>query len=88
MGNRLFREVTDLTGLPKKLISEELVTILGRVGSTPQQVTLEDLRTAMAMYLTEVIGPDMDGQNEGTETKAKREKRKPAAQRSMPSETA
>lgn len=59
MGNRLFKEVTDLTGLPKNLISKELVDILGRVGTTPHAVTLEDLRTAMAMYLTEVIGPDV-----------------------------
>jgi hypothetical protein len=56
MGNELFKEVTDLTGLPKSLISEELVQILGQVGTTPHAVTLEDLRKAMATYLMEVIG--------------------------------
>lgn len=60
MGNELFKEVTDLTGLPKGLISEELVSILGRVGSAPHAVTLEDLRKAMATYLIEVIGPNLE----------------------------
>lgn len=60
MGNRLFQEVADLTGLPKHLISEELVEILARVGATPHAVTLEDLREAMATYLMEVIGPNPD----------------------------
>ncbi|MBI3557902.1 MAG: hypothetical protein HY074_16695 [Deltaproteobacteria bacterium] len=60
MGNELFKEVTDLTGLPKSLISEELVSILGRVGASPHAVTLEDLRKAMATYLTEVIGPNLN----------------------------
>ncbi len=59
MGNRLFKEVTDLTGLPENLISKELVSILEQVGATPQAVTLEDLRKAMAAYLKEVIGPNL-----------------------------
>lgn len=59
MGNELFTEVTDLTGLPKNLISSELVSILGNVGTSPQEMTLEDLRKAMATYLTEVIGPKL-----------------------------
>lgn len=58
MGNRLFTEVTDLTGLPKNLISEELVEILGQVGSNPQAVTIEDLREAMIKYLTAVMGAE------------------------------
>ena len=64
MGNELFKEVTDLTGLPKSLISEELVSILGRVGTSPHAVTLEDLRKAMATYLTEVIGPNLSNDDE------------------------
>ncbi len=56
MGNRLFKEVTALTKLPKNLISEELVTILKNVGTSPQSMTLEDLRKAMAAYLTDVMG--------------------------------
>lgn len=58
MGNRLFTEVTDLTGLPKNLISDELVDILGHVGSNPQSMTIEDLREAMIKYLTAVMGPE------------------------------
>lgn len=68
MGNELFTEVTDLTGLPKSLISEELVSILGRVGATPHAVTLEDLRRAMATYLTEVIGPNLAAEEASTDT--------------------
>ena len=64
MGNELFKEVADLTGLPKSLISEELVSILGSVGTTPHAVTLEDLRKAMATYLTEVIGPNLSHEDD------------------------
>ena len=57
MGNPLDNEVKDLTRLPKTLISEELVAILGRTKTTSHAVTLEDLRKAMAGYLTDVIRP-------------------------------
>ena len=67
MGNELFTEVADLTGLPKNLISEELVSILEQVGTTPHAVTLEDLRKAMATYLTEVVGPILTPEHETIE---------------------
>lgn len=64
MGNRLFTEVTSLTGLPTNLISDELVGILGEVGTTSDAVNMKDLRQAMAMYLMEVIGPELEKEAE------------------------
>lgn len=55
MGNKLFSEVTELTGLPEDLISEELKILLERKGVAPDQVTMESLREALADYLTQVI---------------------------------
>ena len=55
MGNKLFSEVTELTGLPAELISEELKTLLERKGVEPDQMTMESLREALADYLTQVI---------------------------------
>jgi hypothetical protein len=60
IGNPLFQEIMVLTGLPKNHISEELVAILEEVGASPESVTLEDLRNAMAAYLMQVIGPELD----------------------------
>ncbi len=53
MGNDLFKEVTDLTGLPKEEISTELRGILDAVGSDPKTMTIEELRAAMLRYLDE-----------------------------------
>lgn len=54
MGNKLFAEVTELTGLPEDLISEELKGLLERKGVRPEQMTIESLREALADYLTQV----------------------------------
>ena len=54
-GNQLFSQVTELTGLPEELISEELKTLLERKGVAPEQVTMESLREALADYLSQVI---------------------------------
>lgn len=54
-GKKLFSEVTELTGLPEELISEELKSLLERKGVVPEQMTMESLREALADYLTEVI---------------------------------
>lgn len=55
MGNKLFSEVTELTGLPEELISEELKTLLESKGVAPEEVTMESLREALADYLKQVI---------------------------------
>jgi hypothetical protein len=54
VGNRLFKQVTELTGLPEELISEELRGLLERKGIEPDQVTIESLREALADYLAQV----------------------------------
>jgi hypothetical protein len=54
MGNKLFAEVTELTGLPEELIGPELKKLLERKGVAPEQLTMESLREALADYLTQV----------------------------------
>lgn len=54
MGNKLFTQVTGLTGLPEDLIGEELKTLLERKGVAPEQVTMESLREALADYLNQM----------------------------------
>lgn len=54
MGNQLFREITDLTGLPEDLIGEELKQLLELKGVAPEQMTMDSLREALSNYLKEV----------------------------------
>ncbi len=51
MGNHLFEEVVQLTGLPESLIRRELEIILRKEGTDPKRVTLEELRKALLTYL-------------------------------------
>jgi hypothetical protein len=55
MGNELFKSVTGATGLPEDLISEELNKLLITKGIQRSEVTLDELRDALAGYLREVI---------------------------------
>jgi len=64
MGNKLFSEVTELTGLPEELIGEELKSLLERKGVEPEELTLESLREALADYLTQVA---LEFEDEGEE---------------------
>lgn len=68
-GKKLFSEVTELTGLPEELISEELKSLLERKGVVPEQMTMESLREALADYLTEVI-TQMEHEDEIAESSA------------------
>ncbi len=54
MGNKLFTQVTGLTGLPEELIGAELKTLLERKGVAPEQMTMESLREALADYLNQL----------------------------------
>lgn len=54
MGNKLFAQVTGLTGLPEELIGEELKTLLERKGVAPEQMTMDSLREALADYLNQM----------------------------------
>jgi len=55
MGNELFRQVTRETGLPEDLVARELSKILSKKGIELNEVTLDELRLALAEYLREVI---------------------------------
>ncbi|MGE3262214.1 MAG: hypothetical protein AB7K68_10585 [Bacteriovoracia bacterium] len=55
MGNKLFSEVTELTGLPEELIGAELKSLLANKGVAPEQMTMESLREALADYLNQVV---------------------------------
>lgn len=54
MGNKLFAEVTELTGLPEELIGEEFKALLERKGVAPEALTMQSLREAMADFLTQI----------------------------------
>jgi hypothetical protein len=54
MGNKLFSEVTSLTGLPEELIGEELKSLLANKGVAPEKMTLDSLREVLADYLAEL----------------------------------
>ena len=79
MGNKLFTQVTGLTGLPEELIGEELKTLLEAKGVAPEQVTMESLREALADYLNQMAeefedSPDMLDELPATSSTAMRNK--------------
>jgi hypothetical protein len=55
MGNELFRQVIELTGLPYESLAQELHSILIRAGSHPDRVTEDELRDALLFYLRETV---------------------------------
>ncbi len=55
MGEDLFGKVTDATGLPKELVSDELERLLCKAGIKPGEMTLEDLRSVLAEYVQDVL---------------------------------
>jgi hypothetical protein len=55
MGNELFKTVTGATGLPSDLVAKELSKVLSNKGIARDEVTLEELRSALAEYLREVL---------------------------------
>jgi hypothetical protein len=54
-GNEIFKTITAATGLPEDLIRRELAKILANKGIAQDEVTMDDLRAALADYLREVI---------------------------------
>jgi hypothetical protein len=65
MANELFKKVTDATGLPSELVSNELSQVLSGKGISKDDMTLDDLRLVMADYLREVILHAKDKFEEG-----------------------
>ena len=60
MGNKLFRQLIELTGLPAEEIGRELRRLVGERGIDPDFVTLEQLREVLASYLRQTLkGADL-----------------------------
>lgn len=55
MGDELFGEVTDATGLPTDLVSNELESLLNQAGIRREEMTIEDLRKVLANYVQDVL---------------------------------
>jgi hypothetical protein len=55
MKDTLFGEVTEATGLPKELISEELGQLISAAGVDRSEMTLDDLRRILADYVQDIL---------------------------------
>lgn len=55
MDDKLFRQVTEATGLPKEEISNELASLLEAAGFQPENMTLDDLRAVLAEYVQDIL---------------------------------
>lgn len=66
MGNELFQEVAQATGLPLEIVEREFSKLLAKKGIARDEVTLENLREAMAEFLKEVILHAKDKYENGT----------------------
>ncbi len=54
-GNELFQQVITLTGLPEERVSCELTRLLEHAGTCPEQMTMDDLRQAILVFLAEIF---------------------------------
>lgn len=61
MSKPLLNEVTQATGLPEDLIQQELTEIIETRGFSADDLTLDQLRVALADYMRQVI---LDAQEE------------------------
>jgi len=55
VGDKLFRQVTEATGLPKEEISNELAGLLEAAGFQPENMSLDDLRAVLAEYVQDIL---------------------------------
>jgi len=65
MSKPLLQEVTEATGLPEELIQSELKQIIEDRGFSSENLTLEQLRVALADYMRQVILEAKDQFEEG-----------------------
>lgn len=54
LGNDLFSKVTGLTGLPEDQIGRELRNLLEKKGISPEECTMDSLRSALQDYLNDL----------------------------------
>ena len=55
MGQPLLNEIIELTGLPKELVTQELLDLLDKKGIDTSSLNLENLRLVLVDYLQDVI---------------------------------
>jgi hypothetical protein len=55
MGEDLFSQVIDATGLPQDGVSQELNRLLNQAGVERSEMTLDDLRRILAEYVQDVL---------------------------------
>jgi hypothetical protein len=55
MGEKLFSEVTEATGLPNETISRELAELITSAGYDKETLTLDQLRHALAEYVQDIL---------------------------------
>ncbi len=60
MGNQLFNEVVEYTGLPRQSIAKELRKLLRVRGLDATKLTLEELRACLASFLEELAQEQAD----------------------------
>lgn len=65
MGNEVFKSLVGATSLPEELVSRELEGLLGKRGVDSNDVTIEDLRSALSEYLKDVISKAKDEFDQG-----------------------
>lgn len=61
VANELFQEVAALTGLPTEWAEEEFAKVLEAQGVSPEELTIENLREVMAIYL-ETVAKQMESE--------------------------
>ncbi len=65
MSNELFKKVTESTGLPANLVSNELGKLLSKKGLNASDMTMEELRQVLSQYLKDVIIQAKDAFDQG-----------------------
>ena len=55
MGDKLLSEISEATGLPENLVSDELNRLVSQAGKDTSDTTLDDLRVILADYVQEVL---------------------------------
>lgn len=54
-GDELVIQLSDLTGLPTEMVQKELGRLMAKAGVNPRNVTLEEVRDLLALYLQDVL---------------------------------
>jgi hypothetical protein len=58
--NNIFEKVTAMTGLPVELVQRDLKKYLDRFNLSQDNLTMEDLRKVMALYLADTVDATLE----------------------------